>query len=70
MRPVQFQANNLAKLLRKQKTATLEELKRVLGTAVTVTVFRKLKTLAYRSSYSHRGRYYTLDEVAQSIALR
>jgi hypothetical protein len=27
-------------------------------------VFRKLKTLAYRTSYSHRGRYYTLDDVA------
>jgi hypothetical protein len=65
MRPVQFQADDLAQLLTKQKTATLEELKRALGTKVTVTVFRKLKTLAYRSSYSHRGRYYTLDEVAQ-----
>src|ERR1019366_6139718 len=25
-----------------------------------ITVFRKLKELSYRSSYSHRGRYYTL----------
>ena len=65
MRPIQFQAGNLAKLLWKQKTATLEELKHALGTAVTVTVFRKLKTLVYRTSYSHRGRYYTLDDVAQ-----
>ncbi|HQT75336.1 MAG TPA: hypothetical protein PLX84_15535 [Acidiphilium sp.] len=65
MRPVQFQADSLAKLLKTQKTATLEELKRALGTRVTVTVFRKLKTLAYRSSYSHRGRYYTLNEVAR-----
>ncbi|MEK7233701.1 MAG: hypothetical protein AAB268_07790 [Elusimicrobiota bacterium] len=65
MRPVQFQADSLAKLLKKQKVATLEELKHALGTRVTVTVFRKLKTLAYRSSYSHRGRYYTLDDVAQ-----
>ncbi len=65
MRPVQFQADDLAKLLTKQKMATLEELKHTLGTEVTVTVFRKLRTLAYRSSYSHRGRYYTLDEVAQ-----
>ena len=65
MRPVQFQAESLAKLLMKQKTATLEELKRALGTEVTVTIFRKLKTLAYRTSYSHRGRYYTLDEVAK-----
>jgi hypothetical protein len=28
-------------------------------------VFRKLKQLAYRTSYSHRGAYYTLDETAR-----
>jgi hypothetical protein len=29
------------------------------------TVFRKLAELSYRTSYSHRSRYYTLDEVAR-----
>ena len=42
----------------------MPELKRALGTEVDVTVFRKLKQLAYRTSYSHRGSYYTLDETA------
>jgi len=28
-------------------------------------VFRKLAALPYRSSYSHRGAYYTLDSIAQ-----
>jgi hypothetical protein len=42
----------------------MPELKRALGTEVDVTVFRKLKQLAYRTSYSHRGAYYTLDETA------
>jgi hypothetical protein len=42
----------------------MPELKRALGTQVDVTVFRKLKHLAYRTSYSHRGSYYTLDETA------
>src|ERR1035441_7474984 len=32
---------------------------------VDVTVFRKLKPLDYLSSYSHRGRYYTLREIAR-----
>ena len=36
-----------------------------LGTIVDTTVFRKLKELSYRSSYSHRGRYYTLAEIPQ-----
>jgi hypothetical protein len=29
-----------------------------------MTVFRKLKQLAYRTSYSHGGSYYTLEEIA------
>ena len=36
-----------------------------MGTDVDSTVFRKLNELAYRTSYSHRGSYYTLDEIAQ-----
>ncbi len=36
-----------------------------MGTSVDTTVFRKLKELSYRSSYSHRGRYYTLAEIPQ-----
>lgn len=65
MRPIQFKPASLVKLLKKQRVATLDDLKDALGTNVTVTVFRKLKALAYRTSYSHRGRYYTLDEIAR-----
>jgi hypothetical protein len=64
MRIESFHADDLAKALRRRKIATMPELKRALGTEVDVTVFRKLKQLAYRTSYSHRGRYYTLDETA------
>jgi hypothetical protein len=35
-----------------------------LGTEVDLTVFRKLSALPYRTSYSHRGAYYTLDPLA------
>ena len=52
-------------LLRDQKVATMSQLKRALGTAVTFTVLRKLSSLGYRSSYSHGGTYYTLDCIAQ-----
>ena len=34
-----------------------------LGTRARRTAFRKLKDVAARTSYSHRGRYYTLDEL-------
>lgn len=64
MKPTQYQTKDLESLLKKQKIATLAELKKALGTAVDVTVFRKLKELSYRSSYSHRGRYYTLEKLA------
>ncbi len=65
MRPTSYQSEDLDRLLRKHKIATLDDLKAVLGTDVDSTVFRKLNELAYRTSYSHRGSYYTLDEIAQ-----
>ena len=64
MRPENFRADDLARFLKRHKIATLAELKESLGSEVDSTVFRKLAELAYRTSYSHRGCYYTLDEVA------
>ena len=65
MRPPLFRSDVLRQLLLREKVATLEELKKALGTQVDVTVFRKLKPLDYLTSYSHRGRYYTLRAVAR-----
>ena len=65
MRPLSFRPDDLRALLLRHKIATLEELKQALGTPVDVTVFRKLKPLDYLTSYSHRGRYYTLREIAR-----
>ena len=64
MRPPIFDAKILRQYLRRHKIATLTDLKRVLDTDVDITVFRKLKLLDYRTSYTHRGSYYTLKEVA------
>jgi hypothetical protein len=61
----QEDTEKLAKLFQDNKIATMEELKRALGTQVDVTVFRKMRQLPYRTSYSHRGSYYTLDTIAQ-----
>ena len=65
MRPIAFSSDAIAELLRRQKIATLPALMRALGSTARRTVFRKLTELAYRTSYSHCGRYYTLAEVAQ-----
>lgn len=65
MRPLSFDPQTLRKHLLRHKIATLPELKEALGTTADLTVFRKLNTLAYLSSYTHRGRYYALRETAR-----
>ena len=64
MRPEKYTTNDLHNYLKKNMIASMDELKIVLGTDVNKTVFRKLKKLSYRSSYSHRGKYYTTDFIA------
>ncbi len=65
MAPTQYSADVLQAFLEDERIATLEQLKEALGTTGTMTVFRKLKALGYRTSYSHRGQYYTLQEIPQ-----
>lgn len=65
MARVKFGEEVIGSLLQKQRIATLPELKQVLGSSATMTVFRKLRALGYRSSYSHRGKYYTLADIPQ-----
>src|SRR5260370_30630067 len=65
MRPLSFHSDELRSLLRRNQIATLAEMKQALGLAVDVTVFLKLKPLDYLTSFSHRGRYYTLREIAR-----
>ena len=64
MRSTQFSVDTIIALLRKQTIASLPEVMAALGArASRRTAFRKLKDLAARTSYSHRGGYYTLDEL-------
>jgi len=65
MRPVEYPSASITALIRRQKIATMPELMAALSTNSKRTVFRKLKEIPCRSSYSHRGRYYTLDDVAK-----
>ncbi len=58
-----FEPNVLRSLLQRQKIATLAELKEAVGTSAAMTVFRKLSDLGYQTSYSHRGKYYTLADI-------
>src|SRR4029434_4871623 len=65
MRPTSFEPSVLRQHLRRHKIADLSELKRVLGTETDLTVLRKLRQLDYIARYSHRGRFYTLAEIAR-----
>ena len=50
----------LCRLFKGQRVATMSEMKAALGTSVDMTVFRKLRSIGYCSSYSHGGKFYTL----------
>jgi hypothetical protein len=65
MRPAAFDPSALRQHLRTHKIADLPELKQVLGTDTALTVFRKLKQIGYLASYTHRGRFYTLADLAR-----
>ena len=45
------------------KIVTIDEIKEHLNCNVTMTIMRKMNDLSYLSSYSHRGKYYTLGTV-------
>jgi hypothetical protein len=53
----------LDKLFQTRAVALLDDLRRVLKTQSRVTIFRVLKAVGYHNSYSHTGRYYTLQRI-------
>jgi len=63
MRSIRFALQPLLDLFQRIRAATMPEMKTALGTRVDMTVFRKLATLDYLTSYSHRGSYYTLRSI-------
>jgi hypothetical protein len=64
MRPTTFEPRALQRFLQRQMIATMADLKGAMRTGSDATVFRMLKSVGYCTSYSHRGRYYALEKVA------
>ena len=54
----------LEKLFARRPVADLPQLGDALGTRSRMSIFRRLSSLGYVSSYSHTGRYYTLTAAA------
>lgn len=65
MLPPDASESALRRYFRKHRVAEISELFRLLGTRSRMSVFRRLKALGYRSSFTHAGRYYTLADVPQ-----
>ena len=65
MRKQRYHSETVKRLLVGNGMATMVELKEAMGTNVDATIFRKLRELSYLRSYSDRGKYYTLPEVAR-----
>jgi hypothetical protein len=60
--PVRY-LSRLNQLFRRKRAALLDDLRAALGTTSRTTVFRILKAVGYCTSYSHAGRYYTLQRI-------
>ena len=65
MRTIRCHVDRLIEAFRRRDVLTLPEMMDALGTSAKMTVFRKLRALDYRASYSHAGKYYTLTERAE-----
>ena len=65
MNTTKYQLQALKQFFDKHKIATLDQLREALGNPARCTVFRKMGDLHYLSSYSHRGKYYTLRSIAR-----
>jgi hypothetical protein len=63
MRPIRFVLQPLLDLFHRFRAVTMPEMKAALGTQADATVFRKLNTVSYQTSYSHRGGFYTLTTI-------
>jgi len=65
MKTKAFSFEPLLSVFKKQKIATISELKEALGSNCSMTVFRKLRELKYITSCSHSGKFYSLNRIAK-----
>lgn len=56
-------AKTLNNLIHRNRVVAMDDLFRALDTQCRMSVFRRLKEIGYRTSYTHCGRYYTLESI-------
>ena len=64
MRTISYPTERLTEAFHAGKVLTIDMIRGALGGPTRMTAFRKLAALDYRTSYSHGGRYYTLNQIA------
>lgn len=64
MRTVVYTTERLTEAFQAARVLTLDMIREALGGPTRMTAFRKLAALDYQTSYSHGGRYYTLNPIA------
>jgi len=65
MRPEEYDPSRLVELFEAEQILTLDKVAEALGKPSRMTVFRKLAQLGSCASYSHHGRFHTLDRIAE-----
>ena len=65
MRPEEYKISHLKKIFSIEKVLTLESVRGLLANPSKRTAIRKLNIMGCRASYSHAGKYYTIDEYAR-----
>ena len=60
---IESRKQKLFEAFRTERVLEIGMIKEIIGTTSRMTVFRKLKGLGYYSSYSHSGKYYTLNSI-------
>jgi len=65
MRPTEYDTSKLMESLERERILSLDRIALALDKPSRSTLFRKLAELGLRASYSHRGRYQTLDLFAE-----
>ena len=65
MNTPKYSPKAIEKFLKRRKIATVAQLITTMDNPARSTIFRKLEQLDYMSSYSHRGKYYTLRSIAR-----
>ena len=65
MNKAKYSPKAIEKFIKRRKIATLAQLITAMDNPARSTIFRKLEQLEYLSSYSHRGKYYTLRSIAR-----